>query len=187
MRYEKGHKESTRQKIVETAATEFRRRGIDGIGVADLMAQSGLTHGGFYSHFKSKEELVQAALEEAGNKSLLRKMAAEGASLEDMIRWYLSPEHCSRTERGCVAAALVSEIARHTPATRAAFTTRLKTFMAAVESKLPPAMAGRKEKAIGIFSAILGALQLARTVTDTKLSQQILEAGMNAALTLAKI
>ncbi len=69
MRYEKGHKEATRQKIVEVAAAEFRRNGIEGIGVADLMAKAGLTHGGFYSHFKSKEELVQAAMEEASKKS----------------------------------------------------------------------------------------------------------------------
>jgi AcrR family transcriptional regulator len=187
MRYEKGHKENTRQKIVETAAMAFRRNGIEGIGVADLMAESGLTHGGFYSHFKSKEELVQAALEEAGNKSRLRRMAAEGGSLEDMIRWYLSTEHCGRPERGCVAAALVAEIGRHSKATRDGFTERLKTFVAVIEGKLPLGTKDRKKKAMGIFSTMMGALQLARAVSDVELSEHILQAGVNAALTLSKI
>jgi TetR/AcrR family transcriptional repressor of nem operon len=187
MRYEKGHKEATRQKIVETAATEFRRNGIDGIGVADLMARTGLTHGGFYSHFKSKEELVQAALEYAGSKSRLRKMAAEGGTLEEMVRWYLSPEHCGTPERGCVAAALVAEIGRHSTATRKGFTTRMKTFVAVIQSKLPPETRNPAPKAMGIFSTMMGALQLARSVNDTEFSNQILQAGIEAALNLAKI
>jgi TetR/AcrR family transcriptional repressor of nem operon len=114
-------------------------------------------------------------------------MAAEGGTLEEMIRWYLSPEHCAATERGCVAAALVAEIARHTPKTRTAFANRMQTFLAIIESKLPPEMKGRKEKAMAIFSTMMGALQLARTFSDTNVSQQVLQAGIDAALTLSKI
>ncbi len=186
MRYEKGHKESTRQKIVETAAVEFRRNGIDGIGVADVMARSGLTHGGFYSHFKSKEELVQAALEEAGQRSRFRKLAETGGTLEEMIRWYLSAEHCAHPERGCVAAALVTEIGRHTPATRRRFTERMKSFSSVIEAKLPPGTRDRRTKAMGIFSTLMGALQLARCVTDPEFSKEIIEGGIEAALQLAK-
>ena len=69
MRYEKGHKEATRQRIVETAAARFRKDGIEGVGVADLMAEAGLTHGGFYSHFASKEELVREAMNAASSRS----------------------------------------------------------------------------------------------------------------------
>ena len=68
MRYEKGHKETTRRRIIETAAARFRKDGIEGVGLADLMAEAGLTHGGFYSHFSSKEALVQAAMEEAASR-----------------------------------------------------------------------------------------------------------------------
>jgi TetR/AcrR family transcriptional repressor of nem operon len=186
MRYEKGHKESTRQRIVEAAATEFRRNGLDGIGVADLMARTGLTHGGFYSHFKSKEELVQAALEEAAKKSRLRKIVEEGGSLEDIIRWYLSPEHCAKPERGCFAAALVSEIGRHSPATREHFTASMKRLVTLIESQLPPGTEEPAKRATGIFSTMMGALQLARTVNDAEFSSRILQAGIDTALNLAK-
>jgi len=185
MRYEKGHKEATRQRIVETAATEFRRNGIDGIGVADVMAKAGLTHGGFYSHFKSKEELVRAAIEEAAKKSRFRKIAEEGGSLEQLVRMYLRPETRDEPERGCAIAALVSEIGRHSLQTRKGLTTSVERLVGIIESRLPEGMADRRKTAIGIFSAIMGALQLARTVSDKKLSDQILEAGIEAALNLA--
>ena len=187
MRYEKGHKEATRQKIVETAATEFRRSGIEGIGVADIMARTGLTHGGFYSHFKSKEELVRAALEEAGRKSRLRKIADEGGTLEDLIEWYMRPEHRDAPERGCAIAALVADVGRHPLETRKNFTGSVERLLAIIESRLPGGAGGRRKRAIGVFSVMLGALQLARTVSDKKLSDQLIEAGVESALNLAKI
>ena len=84
MRYEKGHKEVTRQRIIETAAARFRKDGIEGVGVADLMAEAGLTHGGFYSHFSSKEELIKAAMEEASAVSAIKfdKRVEEGGKEE---------------------------------------------------------------------------------------------------------
>jgi AcrR family transcriptional regulator len=187
MRYEKGHKEATRQKIVETAAAEFRRNGIDGIGVADVMARAGLTHGGFYSHFKSKEDLVRAALEEAGRQSRSRKIAEEGGSLEDVVRSYLRPEHRDAPERGCAIAALVAEVGRHSLPTRKELTAGVDRIIGIIESRLPGKMRGRRKTAIGIFATIMGALQLARTVSDKELSDQIIEAGIASALTLAKI
>jgi TetR/AcrR family transcriptional repressor of nem operon len=185
MRYEKGHKEATRQKIVEVAAAEFRRNGIEGIGVADLMAKAGLTHGGFYSHFKSKEELVRAAMEEAAKKSRFRKIAEEGGSLEEIVRTYLRPETRDAPERGCAIAALVSEIGRHSLETRKGLTASVERLLGIIETRLPEGMANRRKTAIGIFSAMMGALQLARTVSDKKLSDNILEAGIEAALNLA--
>jgi AcrR family transcriptional regulator len=186
MRYEKGHKEATRQKIVEVAAAEFRRNGIEGIGVADLMAKAGLTHGGFYSHFKSKEELVRAALQEAASKSRVRKADEEGRNLEEIVRLYLRPEHRDAPERGCAFAALVAEIGRHGTETRKEVTASLERLLGILEKKLPEGTPHRRKKAIGIFSTMLGALQLARTVSDKKLSDQIIEAGIESALNLAK-
>jgi TetR/AcrR family transcriptional repressor of nem operon len=185
MRYEKGHKEATRQKIVEVAAAEFRRNGIEGIGVADLMAKAGLTHGGFYSHFKSKEELVRAALEESAKKSRMRKIAEEGGTLEEIVHWYLRPEHRDVPERGCAIAALVAEIGRHPQGTRKEMTASIERLLGTISTRLPEGNANRGKTAIGIFSVILGALQLARTVSDKKLSDNILEAGIEAALNLA--
>jgi TetR/AcrR family transcriptional repressor of nem operon len=187
MRYEKGHKEATRQRIVEIAAAEFRRNGIEGIGVADLMAKAGLTHGGFYSHFKSKDELVRAALEEAASKSRLRKIAAEGGTLEEIVRTYLRPETRDVPERGCAIAALVSEISRQPMATRKELTGSVERLLATIETRLPQGARNRRKSAIGIFSVMMGALQLARTVSDKQLSDQILEAGIESALNLAKI
>jgi AcrR family transcriptional regulator len=186
MRYEKGHKEATRQKIVEIAAAEFRRNGIDGIGVADLMAKAGLTHGGFYSHFKSKEDLVRAALQEAASKSRMRKADEEGRSLEEIIHSYLRPEHRDVPERGCAFASLVAEIGRHGSETRKELTASLERILGILEKRLPEG-AARRKKAIGIFSTMLGALQLARTVNDKELSDQIREAGIESALNLVKI
>lgn len=187
MRYEKGHKEATRQRIVEIAATEFRRNGIGGIGVADVMARAGLTHGGFYSHFKSKDELVQAALDEAARKSRMRKIADEGGSLEDMIRWYMRPEHRDVPERGCAIAALVTEVGRQTAGTRKHFTASIGRLVNLLAEKLPAGTRDRRKTAIGIFSVMMGALQLARSVNDKALSDEIIEAGTASALQLAKL
>jgi TetR/AcrR family transcriptional regulator, transcriptional repressor for nem operon len=187
MRYEKGHKEATRQRIVEIAAAEFRRNGIEGIGVADLMAKAGLTHGGFYSHFKSKEDLVRAAMHEAASKSGFRRIAEEGGSLEELVRTYLRPELCDAPERGCAIAALVSEIGRHSLDTRKELTASVERLTGIIAERLPKGATHRRKTAIGIFSAMMGALQLARSVSDKELSKQILEAGIDAALNLAKI
>jgi AcrR family transcriptional regulator len=186
MRYEKGHKEATRQRIVETAAAEFRRNGIDGIGVADVMAKAGLTHGGFYSHFKSKEDLIRAAMAEAAGKSRMRKVAAEGGCLEEIVRTYLRPEARDMPERGCAIAALVSEIGRHSLETRRELTSSVERLLEIIGERLPEGTPDRRKTAIGVFSAMMGALQLARTVSDKELSDKIIEAGIEAALNLAK-
>lgn len=190
MRYEKGHKESTRRRIVETAAARFRKDGIEGVGVADLMADAGLTHGGFYSHFSSKEDLVQAAVEEAAchsAKNFDRRI--EEGGLEAWIRSYLRIGHRDHPERGCVVAALGAELARHPRSTRKAFTEKLNRVATAVESHLPATMSPKlkRKTAVGIFATMSGALQMARAVNDPELSEQILEAGITSALILARI
>jgi TetR/AcrR family transcriptional repressor of nem operon len=192
MRFDKGHKEQTRRRIVETAAQRFRKEGVASVGIAGLMADAGLTHGGFYAHFASKEDLVRAALDEAAAENAARRAKILETTppgperAEALIRHYLRPAHRDAPGLGCTAAALVAEIARHEPETRAAFTARLIALLEQYETSLPPDMdqAARRRRAIGIFSTLLGALQMARAVDDPALSDQILEAGTEAALAL---
>ncbi len=190
MRYEKGHKETTRRRIVETAAARFRKDGIEGVGLADLMAEAGLTHGGFYSHFSSKEDLVRAAVEEASGHSAanFNRRIAEGG-LEAWIRAYLRIAHRDHPEQGCVVAALGSELARHPKSTRRGFTESLSRVTTAIASHLPANLspAVKRKKAVGIFATLVGALQMARTVNDPALSDELLEAGIASALSLAGI
>jgi len=190
MRYEKGHKELTRRRIIETAAARFRKDGIEAVGLADLMAEAGLTHGGFYSHFSSKEDLVKAAIEEAAVVSAGRfKERIEEGGLENWIRSYLRTGHRDHPEKGCVVAALASELARHPQATRKGFSEKLAKVLKAVESHLPANMtpAVKKKTAVGIFATLVGAIQMARAVDDAQVSDEILEAGIASALALAQI
>lgn len=190
MRYEKGHKETTRRRIIETAAARFRKDGIEGVGLADLMAEAGLTHGGFYSHFSSKEALVQAAMEEAASRSRERfTQRIEEGGLEAWIRGYMRTGHRDHPELGCAVATLAAELARHPKATRKAFTENLARLTSAIESHLPESVAPslKRKIAVGIFSTMVGAMQMARVVNDPALSDEILEAGIASALTLAKL
>jgi TetR/AcrR family transcriptional regulator, transcriptional repressor for nem operon len=160
------------------------------------MADAGLTHGGFYAHFASKEELVRAALEEASDQSRERRAGwlAQGEEagpqrLEALVRSYLRPTHRDTPELGCAAASLIAEIARHEPETRAVFAARLTELLAQFEAALPAGLPDdqRARRAIGIFGAMLGTLQMARAVTDPVLSDKILESGIEAALALAQM
>ena len=190
MRYEKGHKEATRRRIIETAAARFRKDGIDSVGVADLMAEAGLTHGGFYSHFSSKEDLVRATVEETacGARDRFQKRVEEGG-LETYIRSYLRIAHRDHPERGCVVATLASELARHPETTRKAFTENLAILHGEIASHLPVRFspAEKRKRAVGIFATLVGAMQMSRAVTEPALSDEILEAGIASALALAEI
>jgi TetR/AcrR family transcriptional repressor of nem operon len=191
MRFEKGHKEATRQKIVETAAARFRKDGIAAVGIAGLMADAGLTHGGFYAHFGSKEELVREALAAgaAGSRARLERAGADASSgLESYIRAYLRPAHRDAPERGCIMATLGAELARHEPETRIAFSAQVNMLLDRIAAMLPAdrAVEDRRAAAIGIFGVMSGTLQLARAVTDAAESDRILESGIAAALKLAE-
>jgi TetR/AcrR family transcriptional repressor of nem operon len=190
MRFEKGHKAATRQRIVETAARKFRKEGIAAVGIAGLMAEAGLTHGGFYAHFESKEALVREAVGAALDETRARmdRAAEAQAGIEGLIRRYLRPTHRDTPERGCAIATLAAEIARHDPATRAAFGARVDAFLSRLEDHLPPALDApdKRRRAIGILSVLLGALQLSRVLVNEEASDEILQSGIEAALRLAK-
>ena len=190
MRYDKGHKETTRRKIIETAATRFRRDGIGGVGVADLMSEAGLTHGGFYSHFASKEELVRDTLlaaGERGRENFRQRVAKSG--LEGWIRHYLRSENLHDPGRGCHVAALAGELARHPAATRAVIGKRVAAFVTEIAAQLPSTVpaAKRRQVATGVFGVLVGSLQLARVAHDTATAADILESGIASALSLAGV
>jgi TetR/AcrR family transcriptional repressor of nem operon len=194
MRYGKEHKEETHKKVVEAASRRFRKDGIEATGVVDLMADVGLTHGGFYAHFSSKETLVKEAVAAASQKSRthlqqeIDKARAGGRDpLEAIVRTYLTTLHRDRPERGCCVAALGSEIARHPRKTREAFTEGLEKTLGIISSALPENVtAQRREKASAIFSTLIGSLQLSRAVSDSAMSQSVIDAGIAAALQIGR-
>src|ERR1700751_5570290 len=112
MRYEKGHKDTTRQRIVEVASRQFREHGLAAVGIAGIMSDAGLTNGAFYAHFDSKEDLVREVLSHAGFRNKL-KAAESGAGLQSAIRGYFSGRHRDNPGGGCPTLALVAAIARH--------------------------------------------------------------------------
>ena len=185
---EAGRGEKTRQRIVGAASREFRRRGIDGIGVADIMGQVGLTHGGFYNHFSSKEDLVRVALETCGREGCerLRRRADEGKGLEGIIRGYLQAEHRDHPETGCVAACLAADVGRQPRETRRRITPVLGEMVSIIAEHLPPSFRGgeREATALAIFSLMIGALQMARAVADPALSDRIRESAIRTACAL---
>lgn len=193
MRYGKDHKEETHKRVVEAAARRFRKDGIESTGVVDLMADAGLTHGGFYAHFSSKETLVKEALAAASMKSRdhlqgqIDQARAEGRDpLEAIVRSYLTVTHRDRPDRGCSVAALGSEIARHPRKTREAFTEGLEKTMGIIASALPETVPNRQERAYAIFSTLIGALQLSRAISDSTMSQAVIDAGVTAALQIGR-
>jgi TetR/AcrR family transcriptional regulator, transcriptional repressor for nem operon len=184
MRYRRDHKENTHRRVVEVAAARFRKQGLDGVGVATVMGDAGLTHGGFYSHFASKEALIEEVVEAGMEETFERVVeSSREGGIEAFIRFYLRPSHREHPERGCPAAALGTEIGRHSEATRNAFTRKLRRIVSHIASLLPTP---NVEVAQAIFAMLVGTLQLARAVSDPALSDQLLKAGQDSALLLAK-
>ncbi len=187
MRYEKGHKDATRQRIIDVASRQFREHGVAAVGLAGIMADAGLTNGAFYAHFKSKEDLVQAVLSNALNRreATLRTALEANKGLEAAIRDYLSPVHRDRASSGCPTAALVAEVARHPKATREVFTEKVSSLIPLMASQInAESPRERRREAIAVYGMMVGTLQLARAVNDKELSDEILESGVSAALEL---
>ena len=189
MRYEKGHKDATRQHIIDVASAQFREGGVAAVGIAGIMAGAGLTNGAFYNHFESKEDLVEVVLAHAlgGRKLGLRANLEAGKSLDATIRDYLSARHRDDASGGCPTAALVAEIARHPKTTRGAFTNKVSEIIALIAAQAGKGSAReRRKRAIAAYGLMVGALQLARAVNDRKLSDEILESAADSALVIAK-
>jgi AcrR family transcriptional regulator len=178
-------KEATHERIVETAARAIRRSGYDGTGVAEIMKEAGLTHGGFYAHFDSREEMLVEAADRAGAETvaLLTQVAAAAPArqeLDAMLRMYLSKEHVESAETGCAVAALGSEMPRQATKVRRAATRRIKEMIDLVARQLPDwGKPGAHERALVTMSTALGALIVARAVDDPKLSDAVRQAALN--------
>ena len=185
MRYEKGHKDATRERIIDVASKQFRANGVAAVGLAGIMSDAGLTNGAFYTHFESKEDLVRAVLGNSLGRRETKLRTAAG--LEVMIRDYLSRSHRDHPSRGCPTAALVAEVARHPKTTRDAFTEKVSTFIPLIATQIPAGSASaRRRDAVAIYGMMVGALQLSRAVNDKQLSDEILESAVAAALALAE-
>jgi TetR/AcrR family transcriptional regulator, transcriptional repressor for nem operon len=188
MRYDKGHKETTRRHILDVASAQFRENGVAAVGLAGIMAEAGLTNGAFYTHFESKEDLVRSVLLDTLTRREEKHRANLQSSigLESVIRDYLSARHRDGAGSGCPTAALVAEIARHPKQTRDAFTGKISDIIALMAAQLRKGTPEqRRRNALAIYAAMVGALQLARAVNDRKLSDEILENAVDAALKLA--
>ena len=178
-------KEATHERIVETAARAIRRSGYGGAGVADIMKEAGLTHGGFYAHFDSREGMLAEAADRAGADTVAFLTGVAAAAppkqeLDAMLGAYLSKEHVESAETGCAVAALGSEMPRQAPKVRRAATHRIKEMIDLVARQLPDwGRPGAHERALVTVATALGALILARAVDDPKLSDAVRRAALN--------
>jgi len=170
---------ANREKILEVARTLFQERGFDGIGVADIMKRAGLTHGGFYGHFASKDDLAAEITARVLGRSgwMERLTGTQKPSFSDLVRQYLSPRHRDDPGRGCLFAALGSDVVRQPRSVRRAFTEGLRLRVDALARLAPGrSAAARRQKSLATMAGLVGALILSRAVDDPKFSDEILEA-----------
>ncbi|WP_028624094.1 TetR/AcrR family transcriptional regulator [Pseudomonas sp. Ant30-3] len=174
MRYSRDHKAQTHIRIVKEAAARFRRDGIGATGLQPLMNALGLTHGGFYTHFKSKDELVEEALQAAGEEVDARcaMLFAQEFPLEAFIDSYLSERHRTTPEQGCPLPTMSSELGllgQHSPTTDAVLHARLRQIENTLEGD------DADHRSLVIMSTLVGALMLSRSVKNPELAQKILD------------
>jgi TetR/AcrR family transcriptional regulator, transcriptional repressor for nem operon len=188
MRYSREHKLETHARIVKKASVRLRERGAHGIGVADLMKEAGLTHGGFYAHFDSREALVIEAFAYAMERSTerWRKLAEQTAPekrLATIVESYLSPGHRDDPGHGCAVPTLGAEIARESLKTRKAFAAKLAQMIDVMAEQIPdvPRKAARKQ-AMAVLATMMGTLVLSRIAGNGEFSAEILGAGRDAVL-----
>ena len=187
VRYGKEHKEATRRRILETAGRRLKSDGIDGSGVATLMADAGLTNGAFYAHFASKDDLVATTIAEQLREQRDSFTAYEPgrAGVEQLLRDYLSVQHRDNPAEGCPSAALLDEIDRVPDATKRAYTDGLLGVIDDFAARLAPHdPASARPTTLSVFALMVGTVQLSRAVADPQLADEILERGLRDALAL---
>jgi len=182
MRYSAGHKKETRERIVKAASRQIRGQGGKGPAIGDLMKNLDLTHGGFYKHFRSKEQLLIEAIVKGFDETeawLVEAMskAEPGGELKLIIERYLSLQHCANPAGGCPVAALASEIARYPRAMRLEVDREIRKRIKRMAGLLPGATSEERERnCLVLFSGMAGALSLARATPDPESRKKILEA-----------
>jgi len=184
MRVSREQAAQNRERIVETASRLFREKGYDGIGVADLMKSAGLTHGGFYGHFASKEDLLAEAFGKAMEHSAERwrelladKPADPRAAVAHM---YLTAKHRDNPGKGCALAALGPDVSRVGPEVRQAMSDSFQSQLESLAQALPGDPSQQRRDAIATYAALVGGLVLARSVADKKQSDEILAAVLSS-------
>src|SRR5438093_6994223 len=177
-------KEVTHERIVEAAARAIRRSGYDGTSVADIMKEAGLTHGGFYAHFASREAMLAEAADRAGAEAVaastrVAATAPPEQAMQRLLHAYLSKEHLKSVEMGCPVAALGSEMPRQAPEVRRAATRGIKEMIDLVVRQSPDwGQAGAHERALVTVATMVGTLVLARAVDDPRLSDALRKAAL---------
>lgn len=174
MRYSQDHKAQTHQRIIKEASARFRRDGIGATGLQPLMKALGLTHGGFYSHFKSKDELVEKALQAAGEQcdAVCAELFAQEHPLEAFIDTYLSEWHQTSPDQGCPLPTMSSELGlrgQPSPTSDVVLNARLEQIQGTLEGE------NAADQSIFIMSVLVGALLLSRSVESPELAQRILD------------
>lgn len=176
MRYSDTHKEETRKKVLKAAARAVRAKGPDGVGVAEIMAEAGLTHGGFYAHFPSKEALVAAALDEAFGQSRRRfekltEGKAPSEALSMFVDTYVTREHRDHPERGCPIATLSTDLPRQGAPVREAYERGVQGLIGRIAHWLPEA---RKAHAASLVAEMAGSVVLSRAISDPDAAERLL-------------
>ena len=191
MRYSKEHKQETHARIVKKASVRLREKGAHGIGVADLMKEAGLTHGGFYAHFDSRDALVIEAFNYAMERATerWRKVAAEvpqDKRLATIVESYLTPVHRDDPGHGCAVPTLGAEIARESPKTRKAFAAKLEQMIDMMADQIldVPRKVARKQ-AMATLATMMGTIVMSRIAGNGELSDEILGAGKETVLARA--
>ena len=179
MGHSKADKDESHDRIVQVAAARFRESGVEGVGVADLMKDAGLTHGGFYRHFESRDELVAEAIERAlsdGGRVVEAMATNKQATWAKLVDAYLSAAHRDGLAQSCAVTTLAGDVARSNERARSAYTRQVGQYL----ELMMKLIAGEKEKskrtkAITALSTLVGAVSMARAVNDDKLSREILK------------
>jgi TetR/AcrR family transcriptional regulator, transcriptional repressor for nem operon len=181
MRYSRRHKEETHNRLLKKAAEEFRRNGVQGTGIAPLMGRLGLTHGGFYAHFDSKNELIAEATGPMFEDALSRRMLAaaetapKGKAVRAIVTHYLSPEHRDSGE-GCALAGLGGEMARQPEPVRNAYMSALNHRLKRIAALLPgDDEKARFDRARLLVAGMAGTMMIAKAMTDREVSDHFLE------------
>jgi TetR/AcrR family transcriptional repressor of nem operon len=186
-RYGKEQKQATRRRIIEAAGRRLKQDGIEGSGIATLMADAGLTNGAFYAHFDSKEDLVANAVAEQlrEQRESFSAQPPNRAGLEQFVREYLSVQHRDNPDGGCPSAALLDELGRSTDATKRAYTDGLLVVIDGIAARLAPDNPHlARVKTLNVFALMVGTLQLSRALADRQLADEVLEQGIQNALAL---
>ena len=180
MGHSKADKDESHDRIVQVAAARFRQIGVDGVGVAELMKDAGLTHGGFYRHFDSRDELVAEAIERAlldGGRVVEALAGSEKAAFSNLVDGYLSAAHRDGLATSCAVTTLAGDVARSNDRARSAYTRQVDLYLG-ILTRLIAAdkQKSRRMKAIAVLSTLVGAVSMSRAVNDEKFSREILKA-----------